>query len=58
MGTRAFDDLLASTTAHIDTMSDAVGILEMFVARLTARAEGDGPEAGEAALSLEEIKEG
>ena len=46
MGTRAFDSLLASTTAHIDIMSDAVGILEMSVTRLTARAEGKAGQPG------------
>ncbi|KAI6145492.1 hypothetical protein BKA82DRAFT_995627 [Pisolithus tinctorius] len=53
MGSKDFNDFLASIQDHIDIMNHTVGILERRATTLTARAEGDGPTAKQAAKELE-----
>ncbi|KAI5987346.1 hypothetical protein F5J12DRAFT_728538 [Pisolithus orientalis] len=53
MGSKDFNDFLASIQDHFDIMHHTVGILERRATTLTARAEGDGPTAKQAARELE-----
>ncbi|KAI6007536.1 hypothetical protein F5J12DRAFT_720683, partial [Pisolithus orientalis] len=53
MGSKDFNDFLASIQDHINIMNHTVGILERRATMLTARAEGDGPTAKQAARELE-----
>jgi hypothetical protein len=54
MGTKAFTYFLISIQGHIGTLNNRVGILEKRVTVLTARSEGSGPNAGQAAGELVE----
>jgi hypothetical protein len=56
VGTKAFVNFLISIQGHIGTLNTTVDILKRRVTILTARSEGDGPDAGEAALELEETQ--
>ena len=53
MGSRAFQRFLESIQGHIGIMNSTVGVLEKRVTALTARSEGDGPTAEQAARELE-----
>ena len=56
MGARAFDDFLISIQSHIGTLNTTVGDLEEQTTAFTARLEGDGPNAEQAARELVEIR--
>ena len=56
MGTNAFTDFLTSIQDHIRGLNIKIGILEREVTAFTARSEGNGPDAGRAALRLEETQ--
>ncbi|KAG8905111.1 hypothetical protein FRB99_000675 [Tulasnella sp. 403] len=56
MGTRTFANFLASIQGHIDILNNTVGLLERRVTTLTARSQGGGPNAQQAASELEETQ--
>ena len=56
MGTKAFTDFLISIQGHIGTLNNTVGVLEKRVTALTARSEGGGPNAEQAARELVETQ--
>ncbi|KIM81198.1 hypothetical protein PILCRDRAFT_821650 [Piloderma croceum F 1598] len=56
MGTRAFTDFLISIQGHIGTLNNTVGVLEKRVTALTARSDGGGPNAEQAARELVETQ--
>jgi hypothetical protein len=56
MGTKAFTDFLISIQGHIGTLNNTVGVLEKRVTVLTARSEGGGPNAEQAARELVETQ--
>ncbi|GBE88767.1 hypothetical protein SCP_1401720 [Sparassis crispa] len=53
MSTKAFTTFLISIQGHIGTLNNTVGVLEKWVTALTARSEGSGPNAEQAAGELE-----
>ena len=56
MDTRAFTNFLISIQGHIGTLNNAVGVLEKRVTALTARSDGGGPDAEQAARELVETQ--
>ncbi|OAX31557.1 hypothetical protein K503DRAFT_74641 [Rhizopogon vinicolor AM-OR11-026] len=56
MGTKAFTNFLISIQGHIGILNITVGILEKRVTALTARSEGSGPDAEQAAGELVEAQ--
>ena len=56
MGTKAFTNFLISIQGHIGILNNTVGVLEKRVMVLTARSEGGGPNAKEAAGELMETQ--
>ena len=56
MGTKAFTNFLISIQGHIGTLNTTVGVLEKRVTVLTARSEGSGPNAEQAAGELVETQ--
>ena len=56
MGTRAFTNFLISIQGHIGTLNNTVGVLEKRVTTLTARSDGGGPNAEQAARELVETQ--
>jgi hypothetical protein len=56
MGTRAFINFLISIQGYIGTLNTTVGCLEEDVTVLTARSEGGGPNAEQAARELVETQ--
>jgi hypothetical protein len=56
MGTRAFTNFLISIQGHIGTRNNTVGVLEKRVTALTARSDGGGPNAEQAARELVETQ--
>ena len=56
MGTQAFTNFLISIQGHIGTLNTMTGILEKQAMVLTARSEGGGPTAEQAASELVETQ--
>ena len=56
MSTKAFTNFLMSIQGHIGTLNNTVGVLEKRVTALTARSEGGGPNAEQAARELVETQ--
>lgn len=56
MGIKAFTNFLISIQCHIGTLNNMVGVLEKRVTVLTARSEGGGPNAEQAARELLETQ--
>jgi hypothetical protein len=56
MGTRAFTNFLISIQGHIGTLNNTVGVLEKRITALTARSDGGGPNAEQAARELVETQ--
>lgn len=56
MGTKAFTNFLIFIQGHIGTLNNTVGVLEKRVTALTARSEGGGPNAEQAARELVETR--
>jgi hypothetical protein len=56
MGTRAFTNFLISIQSHIGPLNTTVGVWEKRVTALTARLEGDGRNAEQAARKLVETQ--
>jgi hypothetical protein len=56
MGAEAFTNFLMSIQEHISTLNDTVGFLEKRSTTLTARSEGGGPNAEQAAHELVETQ--
>ncbi|KAH7883420.1 hypothetical protein F5I97DRAFT_1939188 [Phlebopus sp. FC_14] len=56
MGTRAFTNFFISIQGHIGTLNNTVGVLEKRVTVFTARSEGGGPNAEQAAGELVETQ--
>ncbi|KAF8464347.1 hypothetical protein DFH94DRAFT_785619 [Russula ochroleuca] len=57
MGTQAFTNFLISIQGHIGILNNTVGVLEKRVVALTARSEGGGPTAEQAASELVETQQ-
>jgi hypothetical protein len=56
MGTRAFTNFLISIQGHIGTLNNTAGVLEKRITALTARSDGGGPNAEQAARELVETQ--
>ena len=56
MGTKAFTNFLISIQGHIGILNNTVGVLGKRVTALTARSEGGGPNAEQAAGELVETQ--
>ena len=56
MGTRAFTNFLISIQGHIGILNNTVDVLGKRVTTLTARSEGGGSNAGQAAGELVETQ--
>jgi hypothetical protein len=58
MGTKPFTNFLISIQGHIGTLNNTAGVLEKRATALTARSEGGGPNAEQAARELMETQGG
>lgn len=56
MGTRAFTNFLRSIQGHIGSLNIRIGMLEEWVTAFSAKSEGGGPNAEQAAHELVETQ--